>query len=326
MSNNKSIGVVGARGFVGAELLTMLETHANFQCSFAYSGSQAGEPVAKHVVGVNEELIFEKIAPLELAARDLDAVVLCLPDKESMQWVSAFQNSSTVLLDISSDHRFDNSWTYGLSEHFRSAIQSATRISNPGCYATACQLALRPIVDKLVYPPSCFGVSGYSGAGRTPNPRNNKVLLADGITPYKLVNHTHEREVSRHLGAPVRFSPHVAPHFRGITLTIQAQFKADTSDQELFRIFQDAYSSHDSIHVIEAMPRVQEIVNFDGAIVGGFSTNPERPNELSLVCVIDNLRKGAAGQALQNLNLALGVDEFQGLNLMPHPLLAGDQV
>ena len=135
------------------------------------------------------------------------------------------------------------------------------------------------------------------------------------MTPYKLVHHTHEREMSRHLGTPVRFSPHVAPFFRGITFTVQAKLQHETSEAELLERAQAQYANDPLVHVTEEMPRVQTMVDHDGAIVGGFSVNPERPNEVAVVCVIDNLRKGAAGQALQNLNLALGCDEALGLDL-----------
>lgn len=315
MSENKTIGVVGARGYVGAELLQIIQDHSRFQCAFASSTSQAGQFVREHVAGFESELRFEDLTPEAAATREIDALVLCLPDGQSQKWVDAFGDRKTVILDVGSDFRFDDQWTYGLSEHFRAGIQNAIRISNPGCYATSCQLALWPLIGKLDGTPSCFGVSGYSGAGRTPNSRNDRELLADGITPYKLVNHTHEREVSRHLGCKIRFSPHVAPFFRGISMTVQAKLKTEIGPEELNEIYNVAYSKSEGVGVSSEIPRVQDLENFDGGVVGGFSVNPDRPNEIALTCVIDNLRKGAAGQAIQNLNLALGVNEFEGLTL-----------
>ena len=311
---SKSIGLVGARGYVGAEMLTLLGQHPEFECAFACSSSQAGDLVQQHVPAAPDGLVFENLTPEEAAARKVDALVLCLPDGHAAKWCPAFEGTGTVILDVSSDHRFTDDWTYGLTEHFRADITRSTRISNPGCYATAGQLALRPMVDDLAEAPHGFGVSGYSGAGRTPSPRNDPEALADGVTPYKLVHHTHEREMSRHLGTSVRFSPHVAPFFRGITFTVQAKLQHETSEAELLERAQAQYASDPLVHVTEEMPRVQTMVDHDGAIVGGFSVNPERPNEVAVVCVIDNLRKGAAGQALQNLNLALGCDEALGLD------------
>ena len=309
---SKSIGW-WARGYVGAEMLTLLGQHPEFECVFACSSSQAGDLVQQHVPAARW-IGVRKPHPRRSRRPQGGHAGLCLPDGHAAKWCPAFEGTDTVILDVSSDHRFTDDWTYGLTEHFRADIQHSTRISNPGCYATAGQLALRPVVDDLAEAPHGFGVSGYSGAGRTPSPRNDPEALADGVTPYKLVHHTHEREMSRHLGTPVRFSPHVAPFFRGITFTVQAKLQHEPSEAELLERAQVQYASDPLVHVTEEMPRVQTMVDHDGAIVGGFSVNPERPNEVAVVCVIDNLRKGAAGQALQNLNLALGCDEALGLD------------
>lgn len=309
----RTIGLVGARGYVGAEILTLLAAHPELECVFACSSSQAGQPVRDHVPDAPEGLVFEDLTPEVAAARGVDAVVLCLPDGQAAAWAPAFSGLETILLDVSSDHRFSDDWTYGLTEHARDRVAGSARISNPGCYATAGQLAIHPVLELLAGTPSGFGVSGYSGAGRTPGPRNDPAMLADGVTPYRLVGHTHEREMSRHLGRPVRFSPHVAPYFRGITYTVQASLNRPTTPEELRRLASDAYADAPLVSVIEDMPRVQTIAGRDGAILGGFSVDPDRPTEVAMVCVIDNLRKGAAGQAVQNLNLALGCEETLGL-------------
>lgn len=313
---SRTIGLVGARGYVGAEILEILAAHPTLECVFASSGSQAGQSVRDHVPAAPGHLVFEDLAPEAAAERDVDAVVLCLPDGLADAWATAFAGRDTVLLDVSSDHRFTDDWTYGLTEHARAEIAESRRISNPGCYATAGQLAVRPFLDLLADVPNGFGVSGHSGAGRTPGPRNDPAMLADGVTPYRLVDHTHEREMSRHLGRPVRFSPHVAPFFRGITYTLQATLTRPTTAEELRRVASDAYADAPLVSVVEEIPRVQAIAGRDGAILGGFTVDPARPTEVAMVCVIDNLRKGAAGQAVQNLNLALGCEETLGL----HPI------
>jgi N-acetyl-gamma-glutamyl-phosphate reductase len=311
----RSVGVVGARGYVGAELLGLLSGHPHLEPVFACSRSSAGEWVADKVGGAPAGLRFEDLAPEDVASAGADAVVLCLPDGEAAGWVSAVDAVAPgiVVLDVSADHRFDSRWTYGLAEHARPEIAPATRISNPGCYATAAQLALRPLLGSLAETPHCFGVSGYSGAGRTLSPRNDLAMLDGGVTPYKLVHHTHEREISRHLGRAVRFSPHVAPFFRGIVLTVQARLDAATDAGALRDRFASAYAAAPMVEVREEMPRAQDVAGSDSAMVGGFSVNPERADEVALVAVIDNLGKGAAGQAVQNLNLALGLPETAGL-------------
>ena len=311
---SKSIGLVGARGYVGAEMLTLLGQHPEFECVFACSSSQAGDLVQQHVPAAPDGLVFENLTPEEAAARKVDALVLCLPDGHAAKWCPAFEGTDTVILDVSSDHRFTDDWTYGLTEHFRADIQSSTRISNPGCYATAGQLALRPVVDDLAEAPHGFGVSGYSGAGRTPSPRNDPEAARRWRDAVQVgAPHARARDEPT-LGHTLRFSPHVAPFFRGITFTVQAKLQHETSEAELLERAQAQYASDPLVHVTEEMPRVQTMEDHDGGIVGGFSVNPERPNEVA-VCVRDRQpAQSAAGQALQNLNLALGCDEALGLD------------
>ncbi|RMH24383.1 MAG: N-acetyl-gamma-glutamyl-phosphate reductase [Planctomycetota bacterium] len=305
---NFSIGIIGARGFVGAELIGLIARHPHFTLAYAASRSQAGQPVP--VIG-GGAMTFVDAVPNEVRRIKTDAVVLAVPDGATDEFVNAL--SGSVILDLSSDHRFDDSWAYGLSEHFVDAISGAKRIANPGCYATAVQLAIRPLLPILDGVPHAFGVSGYSGAGTTPSPRNDPKLLADGITPYKLVGHTHEREVSRHLGVPVRFSPHVAPFFRGITVTVQARLAESASVDSLTRAYVDAYGSSRLIRVLgERVPRVQDIVGDPGAEIGGITVGCDG-RDAAVVCTVDNLLKGAASQAIQNLNLVFGLDAETGL-------------
>ncbi len=309
-----SIGIVGARGYVGAELIGLIAHHPNLRLAFAASRSQAGQPVPVGAgLGSGEvgELRFVDAGPDEIAGLGADAVVLAVPDGATEAYVRAL--GETVVLDLSADHRFDDAWAYGLTEHNEAVLRGAKRISNPGCYATAVQLAVRPLLGLLDGTPHGFGVSGYSGAGTTPSPRNDPKLLADGITPYKLVNHTHEREVSRHLGTPVRFSPHVAPYFRGITVTVQARLSEPGSIDTLTRRYVDAYGQSRLIRVLgERTPRVQDIAGDPGAEIGGITLGPDG-RDLAVVCTVDNLLKGAASQAVQNLNLAFGLPSEAGL-------------
>ncbi len=307
-----SVGIVGARGYVGAELIGLIARHPNLHLAFAASRSQAGQPVPVGAGGGGEqELRFVDAGPDEIAGLGADAVVLAVPDGATEAYVQAL--GDTVVLDLSADHRFDDAWAYGLTEHNDAVLRGAKRISNPGCYATAIQLAVRPLLGLLEGTPHAFGLSGYSGAGTTPSPRNDPKMLADGITPYRLVNHTHEREVSRHLGLPVRFSPHVAPYFRGITVTVQARLSEPGTVEGLTRRYVDAYGQSRLIRVLgERTPRVQDIAGDPGAEIGGITLAPDG-RDLAVVCTVDNLLKGAASQAIQNLNMAFGLDSETGL-------------
>lgn len=312
-----TVGIVGARGYVGAELIALIARHPQLRLAYAASRSQAGQPVP--VGGGGDagagDLRFVDAGPDEIRRLNADAVVLAVPDGATAEYVDAVGDAvgDAVILDLSADHRFDDAWAYGLSEHHAAVIAASRRIANPGCYATAVQLALRPLLELLEGTPHAFGVSGYSGAGTTPSPRNDPEQLAGGVTPYKLVNHTHEREVSRHLGTPVRFSPHVAPFFRGITVTVQARLREPSTPDALTRRFVDAYGQSTLIRVLgERAPRVQDIAGDPGAEIGGITLSPDG-RDLAVVCTVDNLLKGAASQAIQNLNLAFGLPSELGL-------------
>ncbi|MEE4217132.1 MAG: Asd/ArgC dimerization domain-containing protein, partial [Xanthomonadales bacterium] len=198
-------------------------------------------------------------------------------------------------------------------ERFADRIAGAKRIANPGCYATGAQLALAPLVDRIVGAPVVFGVSGFSGAGKAPSPKNNPEVLKDNLLPYQLADHIHEREVSWHIGRNIRFLPHVAPFFRGISLSIAVTLADRTSDAELLALFAGFYGDCPLIEVRAGIPEVKEARNRHGVILGGFTVSAHDPRRVSLVAVLDNLLKGAATQAVQNLNLAFGLDVLTGL-------------
>ncbi|MBZ0171864.1 MAG: N-acetyl-gamma-glutamyl-phosphate reductase [Phycisphaerales bacterium] len=314
-----TVGLVGARGYVGVELLELIGSHPLLDLAYASSRLFEGAAIAEHAKVSFGGKRFEHLTPEDVVERAADIVILALPVGAAVPFVEHLESCDApprLIVDLSADERFDDAWTYGLAEHNRDAIAGATRISNPGCYATAAQLALRPLIPLLAETPHCFGVSGYSGAGKKRSDRNDHRALTNGVLPYKLVNHTHEREIARHLGAPVRFSPHVAPYFRGITMTVQARLAAPTSPEALTAIFDDAYAGDLFVEITgETVPRVQDCVGRDGAHIGGFSVNPDRPDEIALVCTLDNLRKGAASQAIQNINIARGLSEQMGLTV-----------
>ena len=222
-------------------------------------------------------------------------------------------DESIRIIDISSDFRFDETWTYGLPELNQAAIQTSSRVANPGCYATATQLALLPLINQVTGVPTAFGISGYSGAGRTPSDKNNPERLANNILPYSLTDHTHEREVSRHLQRAVRFMPHVASFFRGITITVNVKMADEIEETELLPLFEDYYKSFPLVQVTDSIPEIQQVAGTNRAVVGGFAVDPRDRRRVAIVSVIDNLRKGAASQAVQNMNLMFGFPSEKGL-------------
>ena len=309
-----TVGIVGARGYTGAELIRLLAGHPAIELAFVSSRELAGQRVAEHNPAYSGTLCYENLDAEAVAAKGVDAVVLALPNGLAAPFVAAIDavRPQTVIVDLSADYRFDPSWYYGLPELTRGRAAGKTRIANPGCYATGMQLAIAPMRDVLAGPPQCFGVSGWSGAGTTPSDKNNPQLLADNLMPYALTNHVHEREVTAQLGFPVEFMPHVAPHFRGITLTINLWLSQPLSVEQIKARYQDAYQQEPLVEVVDQAPWVSRIAGRNGVQIGGFTLAPGG-KRVVVVATIDNLLKGAATQALQNLNLALGLDELTAI-------------
>jgi N-acetyl-gamma-glutamyl-phosphate reductase len=314
-----SIGIVGGRGHVGGELIRLIAAHPGFDLAFVSSRELAGQPLAAQVDGVDSALEFVTFDPAAVAASGADAVVLALPNGKAAPFVAALDanGSRMVVVDLSADHRFDADWYYGLPELTRAAYAGQRRIANPGCYATAMQLAIAPLCDLLDGPVQCFGVSGYSGAGTTPSDRNNPDLLRDNLMPYSLAGHVHEREVSRQLGHPVEFMPHVAPHFRGLTITANLHLSQSTPPESIIARYRSHYAHEPLVRLLDDAPWVSRIAGRHHVEIGGF-TPADDGRRLVVVATLDNLLKGAATQALQNLNLAFGLPEAAGLPL-PSP-------
>jgi N-acetyl-gamma-glutamyl-phosphate reductase len=316
MSASLRVGIVGARGHVGVELIALLTAHPRFDLAFVSSREWAGQPVSRHCPGVPAGLCFENLDPAAVAQRDVDAVVLALPNGKAADYVQAIDasNHDPVIIDLSADYRFDDRWHYGLPELTRQAGQGARRISNPGCYATAIQLAIAPLLSRLQGPVQCFGVSGYSGAGTSPSERNDVAKLRDNLMPYALTWHVHEHEASRQLGHTVEFMPHVAPHFRGLIITANLHLSAPLALDAVIQIYRERYADEPLIQIRAAAPWVSTVAAHHHVGIGGFTLAADG-RRLVLVSVLDNLLKGAATQALQNLNLAFGLDEFSGVPL-----------
>jgi len=319
MTSRKTIGIVGARGHTGAELIKLVVARPALELAFVSSRELAGQLLADYNVNFHGELRYENVDADAVAARTADIVVLALPNGKGEPYVRAIDAVKSagydpIIIDISADYRFDDTWYYGLPELYRGKYHGQRHVSNPGCYATAMQLAIAPLQDLLAAPPICFGVSGYSGAGTTPSDRNDPEKLRDNLIPYALVDHTHEREVTRHLGLPVEFMPHVAPHFRGITMTVNLWLREAMTAEAIKSRYRERYAGEPLIRIVDEAPWVSLIANRHGVEIGGFAVAPGG-KRVVVVATLDNLLKGAATQALQNLNVALGIPELEGI---PH--------
>ena len=310
----KRIGLIGARGHVGGELIRLIAGHPDFELAFVSSRERAGQLVAEHHPEVGSGMRYLEVTPENLAAYPTDTVVLALPNGKAAPFVAAIDAIApeTIVIDLSADYRFDGNWYYGLPELTRGKYRGEKRISNPGCYATAMQLAIAPMREFLSGPVQCFGVSGYSGAGTSPSDKNDPEKLRDNLIPYALVGHVHENEVTQHLGTPVQFMPHVAAYFRGLTITANLPLSGSMNVVDVRKRFREFYAGEPLVEVSDEAPWVSAIAGRHGAQVGGFTVSDDG-RRLVVVSVLDNLLKGAATQALQNLNRVFGYPETQGI-------------
>jgi N-acetyl-gamma-glutamyl-phosphate reductase len=308
------LGLIGARGYVGSELIRLLAGHPDIDLAFVSSREREGLLLSMFEPDAPADMRYENLTPEQALLKDVDVLVLALPNGLAGEWARAYDEarSSTVLIDLSADFRFDPDWYYGLPELNRQEYRGQKRISNPGCYATAMQLAIAPMRGALAGPVQCFGVSGYSGAGTTPSDKNDPDKLKDNLMPYALAGHIHEREAADRMACELQFMPHVAPHFRGLSITANLTLNRDFSLDEAESVYRDFYHDEPLVGMQTQAPWLSAVAGTPKAIVGGFTLSADR-RRLVLVSVLDNLLKGAASQALQNINIALNLEETTGL-------------
>ena len=303
----RSVGLVGARGYVGREIVRLIEAEEGFGLTLATSRALSGRTLADAFEGATGDLTVTDDGPEAVAARACDAYVLGLPNGLAAPYVAAIEEASpgSVIVDLSADHRGTPGWTYGLPELGRAGIRGARRIANPGCYATAAILSLWPVADLLTGAPSCFGVSGWSGAGTTPSDKNDPERLRDNVLPYGFGGHGHQAEIGRAIGHPVVFAPQVASFFRGLIVTSTAPLTRAYTLDELKQRYRDAYAASAVVRCQDAPPEPALVAGTAAAAVGGFALD-DATGTLTVACALDNLLKGAASQAMENLRLAFG--------------------
>jgi len=314
------VALIGARGYTGQALIDLLNRHPNMDLCHVSSRELAGQKLKGYT---KKDITYENLTPDDIRRmaekKQIDCWVMALPNGVCAPYVDAVNASGhreAVIVDLSADYRFNPDWTYGLPELVqRSKIAGATRISNPGCYATAAQLGIAPLVPFLAPAPAhptVFGVSGYSGAGTKPSPKNDVDNLTNNLIPYSLVDHIHEREISAQLGTPVAFIPHVAVWFAGIHHTISLPLAEQMATRDIRQLYQDRYDKERLVKVSGESPSVKQIAGKHGVEIGGFAVHSSGKRVVINV-TIDNLLKGAATQCLQNMNLALGYGEYEGI-------------
>ncbi|MBS3100659.1 N-acetyl-gamma-glutamyl-phosphate reductase [Candidatus Woesearchaeota archaeon] len=318
-------GIIGASGYTGYELVKILGRHGKVELSSLNSKSHSGQTVRSLYNDFwDDKLRFTNLSIDEINKMGVDVVFTALPSKESIDVV---QKLKTRVIDLSADFRFSNpkvyekvygikndskiKAVYGLPELFRDEIKKAKVVANPGCYATACILAALPIqkfASSIIF--DCK--SGYSGAGAKPTYANQPENYADNIIAYNITKHRHKYEIEQFIKTKLSFTPHVIPVFRGLMCTMHAILKKKGSSEKIKKLYKGFYRKEPFVKITEGkLPELHDVQNNNYCCVGGFEIDEN--NQLVVVSVIDNLLKGASGQAVQNMNIMFGIDESEGL-------------
>ena len=340
----RKVGIVGASGYGGAELLRLCAMHPDLEVVVAAAGSQAGVSVAVHTPSLAAAYPTLTYGTTDLAALDgLAVVFLALPHGRSQQLVPELVDTVGVVVDLAADFRLADpglyptwygdehlapellgSFVYGLPELHRDELVGATRIAAPGCYPTATLLALAPLVEAGVLslpadggPPLVVdAASGTSGAGRAPKDNLHFAAVDEDFVAYGLLDHRHTAEMEQGLGTTVLFTPHLAPMVRGILATCYAR-PADPgalTTEDAMQLLHDRYDDEPFVVVGDAPPSTKAA---SGSNTAHLSVRVDpRTGWVVVLSAIDNLIKGAAGQAVQCANLALALPEGAGLPLV----------
>ena len=312
-----SAAILGASGYAGQEVLDRVLRHPELELVALGSESLAGESAAALDIRLNGSLPAFVANDHALAA-GADVVFLCLGNSRA---AAIEPPDDAVVVDLSGVHRLADpesalhhygeapgAWSYGLPELFP---PDGLLIANPGCYATATLLALAPLADE-VDPASVVvdAKSGVSGAGRELKPASHAGFVLENLSPYRVGEHQHAPEIAQALGFPVCFVPHLLPVRRGLLATCYAQVEADARE-----LLEEAYAGSAVVRVLPegVTPELARVQHTDGAEIGVFED--EATGRTIVICALDNLGKGAAGQAVQNANVALGLEETAGLRL-----------
>ncbi|MCQ2215091.1 MAG: N-acetyl-gamma-glutamyl-phosphate reductase [Bacteroidales bacterium] len=315
------VGIIGAAGYTAGELMRILINHPCATILFAQSTSHAGEPVwkAHHDLLGETTLTFSADAPVEA----VDVIFLCMGHGKSRDYVESLPKTfNGKIIDLSNDYRLQDTadgFVYGLPEAFRSDIKSATKIANPGCFATSIQLALLPMakLDKL---PEIHitGVTGSTGAGQKPSDTTHFSWRDNNMSVYKAFTHQHLGEVNETLKrlAPsyegeMNFVPMRGNYSRGIISSVY--FNTDMTEEEAVEVYKSYYKDEPFVHVVDFNPDLKMVVNTNKCVL----YVKKYGKKLHVISMIDNLVKGASGQATQNMNLLFGLPENTGLNIKP---------
>ena len=339
------VGVVGATGYTGLELVRLLLRHPQIRITALTSERYVGEPIWKIFPSVMKEtdLICQALH-VEPLSQACDFLFTALPHKNAMEVVPGFIERGLKVVDLSADFRLGDprvyeEWyeahtapaflqdaVYGIPELHREEIRRAALVANPGCYPTSIILALAPAFrHKLIDHRTIIAdsKSGVSGAGRSAVLSSLFAEVSANIRAYKVTEHRHtpemEQELSRMAGEKVAitFTPHLVPMKRGILSTIYASLRKPSSESEILDLYRNFYAAEKFVrlHPSDLLPSTADVFGSNYCDIG--LKVDKRNNRLILISAIDNLVKGASGQAIQNMNLMLGLEESLGINIVP---------
>ena len=317
-----NIGIVGGAGYTGGELVRVLLHHTHVDIQFVHSSSSAGQLVSS----VHTDLVGDTDLVFTNSLQDnIDILFLCLGHGEAVKFLASNVIAPTIkIIDLSQDFRLaatskqgDRNFVYGLPELNKAAIQSAHNIANPGCFATAIQLGLLPLAAKgLLKDVYTTGITGSTGAGQGLSNTGHFSWRANNIQPYKTLAHQHLDEIKQSLhqlqgnnNTAVHFGPWRGDFTRGIF--VSSILETTLSLAELHKIYADYYTGHPFTHVSLSPIDLKQVVNTNKCLIH----IEQKENKIVVHSAIDNLLKGAVGQAVQNMNLMMGLEETAGIQL-----------
>ena len=331
------VGIIGASGYTGAELLRLCAQHPEFEVVYATGDTQAGTSAASlypSLAGRYPSLMFEEFQ-IDRAA-ELDLVFLGLPHEASMALAPQLVGTVGCIVDLSAAYRLKDASLYpqwygfahdqpemlaksvfGLPELHRSEIVGAELVATPGCHVTAATLALAPLVRAGLIETTGVvinSITGVSGAGRALKHTSLFCTVDEDVNAYGLLDHRHTPEIEQEIGAQVLFTPHLAPLSRGLLATCYARPAADVSTQSLLEALRDFYADEPFIVIGEASPSTKATLGSNTAHLT--ARYDERTHTVMALCALDNIAKGASGGAMQAANVALGLEETAGLSLV----------
>jgi len=324
------VAVAGATGYAGQELLRVLSRHPRVRLTLATSST--AESAARSLPAL-ARIWTGTLTPLDrdALAREADVVFLALPDKAAAALAPALVTAGLRVIDVSGAFRLRDAaqrarWypetrelvpgvVYGLTEWARPALSAARMVANPGCYPTTALLALLPLLKAGLLAPGgdiiVDAKSGVSGAGKTPTERTHFSEVHGSLSTYGVFNHKHGAEMEQELAREVTFTPHLLPIDRGILATIYLRVPPGTGEQALAAVYERAYADAPFVRLTgTALPEIKHVVHTNFCDIGW---RVDATGRVILVSVLDNLVKGAAGQAVQNMNVMLGLPEQAGL-------------